>query len=166
MSEQWLPAVGFERWYEVSDMGRVRRSGAGPGARVGHILTPTVGEYGHLDVILHCDGDRIHRKVHALVLEAFIGPRPHGLEGCHNDGDASNNRASNLRWDTRSENALDSVRHGTDPQAARTHCPQHHPYNTENTYVIPSRPAARYCRACNIARARAWREARKAVSCT
>ena len=32
--------------------------------------------------------------------------------------------------------------------AIKTHCPQGHPYNPENTYVLPSRPNARYCRAC------------------
>lgn len=36
----------------------------------------------------------------------------------------------------------------------KTHCPQGHPYDEENTRVIPSRPNARYCRACKRASAR------------
>lgn len=53
-------------------------------------------------------------QVHALVLEAFIGPRPDGMEGCHNDGNPSNCAISNLRWDTRKANSADRRLHGTD----------------------------------------------------
>lgn len=51
--------------------------------------------------------------VHGLLLEAFIGPRPPGAHGCHNDGDKLNNTLGNLRWDTRSGNMQDAIRHGT-----------------------------------------------------
>jgi hypothetical protein len=42
--------------------------------------------------------------VHLLVLEAFIGPRPEGLQGRHLNDDKSNNRLSNLAWGTPSQN--------------------------------------------------------------
>ena len=48
--------------------------------------------------------------VHRLVLLAFVGPCPVGMEGCHFDNDATNNRLSNLRWDTLSNNQKDRVR--------------------------------------------------------
>ncbi len=51
--------------------------------------------------------------VHVLVLTAFRGHCPAGMEGCHNDGDPKNNRLSNLRWDTHSANQKDGFRHGT-----------------------------------------------------
>lgn len=51
--------------------------------------------------------------VHRLVLTAFVGPCPEGMEGCHEDGDPSNNRATNLRWDTHKNNQLDMHKHGT-----------------------------------------------------
>lgn len=51
--------------------------------------------------------------VHRLVLEWFVGPCPEGMEACHNDGDSTNNRLDNLRWDTRKANIIDSVKHGT-----------------------------------------------------
>lgn len=50
--------------------------------------------------------------VHWLVLLAFIGPRPYGLDACHNNGKHADNRASNLRWGTRSSNMHDRVAHG------------------------------------------------------
>jgi len=45
--------------------------------------------------------------VHRLVLEAFVGPCPDGMEACHLDSDKTNNRVSNLRWDTHLENMRD-----------------------------------------------------------
>lgn len=51
-------------------------------------------------------------KVHRLVLTAFVGPCPEGMECRHLDGDAANNRLSNLCWGTREENIADSKRNG------------------------------------------------------
>lgn len=68
---------------------------------------------GYAYVRLCQDGERYTHKVHRLVLETFVGPCPPGLEGCHNNGDPADNRLENLRWDTRSANAKDAVRHGT-----------------------------------------------------
>lgn len=55
----------------------------------------------------------MHHSVHRLVLLAFVGPCPDGLQACHNDGDRENNRPDNLRWDTPSSNYADRDRHGT-----------------------------------------------------
>jgi hypothetical protein len=52
-----------------------------------------------------------HRRVHHLVLETFIGPRPPGLQCCHWDGVKTNNRLMNLRWDTPGANGQDAMRH-------------------------------------------------------
>jgi hypothetical protein len=49
-----------------------------------------------------------------MVLEAFVGPRPEGMQACHfPDRSTRNNRLENLRWDTGSENTIDKIRHGT-----------------------------------------------------
>lgn len=45
--------------------------------------------------------------VHRLVLLAWKGLPPVGMEACHNDGDKTNNSDSNLRWDTRKNNMAD-----------------------------------------------------------
>lgn len=52
-------------------------------------------------------------SVNRLVLLAFKGPPPAGMEGCHNDGNHRNNKLANLRWDTHSGNERDKERHGT-----------------------------------------------------
>ena len=60
----------------------------------------------------------IQRYVHRLVLEAFVGKCPEGMECCHGDGDRTNNVLSNLRWDTPSANNLEKELHGTDKKGS------------------------------------------------
>ena len=68
---------------------------------------------GHLDVHLRVAGRYRIRKVHRLVLEAFVGPCPAGMECRHLNGNPSDNRVENLAWGTRSENCQDAIRQGT-----------------------------------------------------
>lgn len=76
------------------------------------LMKPKVHKSGHL--LVSISPGRRQRFVHHLVLEAFVGPRPNGMEGCHfPDRDPANNRLSNLRWDTKKSNYADSVLHGT-----------------------------------------------------
>lgn len=74
-------------------------------------LNPTFQKY--LKVSLHRGGKKVQKRVHSLVLGAFVGPRPNGMVACHNDGDPFNNRLSNLRWDTQASNIEDKKKHGT-----------------------------------------------------
>lgn len=77
-----------------------------------HQLKPGVARGGYLNVTL-CPG-RHTRLIHHLVLEAFVGPRPAGMDACHDPSpDRADNRLSNLRWDTKRANQADSARHGT-----------------------------------------------------
>jgi hypothetical protein len=71
-------------------------------------------EDGYLEVQLYQAGRPRHRRVHHLVLLAFIGPRPAGCtQTRHLDGDNQNNRPRNLRWGTPTQNYQDRLRHGT-----------------------------------------------------
>ena len=73
-----------------------------------------VGPYGHLRVSLIDDfGAKRAMSVHRLVLLAFAGPCPKGMECRHLDGNPQNNNFSNLCWGTHQENMDDRVRHGT-----------------------------------------------------
>lgn len=60
-----------------------------------------------------CLGKRYVQSVHVLVLLAFVGPCPEGMECRHLDGNPANNRLDNLCWGTGSENWNDKRRHGT-----------------------------------------------------
>lgn len=54
--------------------------------------------------------------VHRLVALAYHGPRPDGLDIAHGNCIKTDNRPSNLRYTTRSDNILDSLRMGQWPQ--------------------------------------------------
>lgn len=108
--ERWRPVKDFEGFYEVSDLGRVRRVVPNKPPR---ILKQHVGERGRRSVCLSKGAVVVRRKVHTMVLEAFVGPRPDGCEGCHFNGNAAENNVANLRWDTRVGNMADAKRHGT-----------------------------------------------------
>lgn len=153
MLESWRPIPDFEGHYEVSNVGHVRSLDRtlvypdGHSHRLrGRLLSPGVQPpSGHLHVNLKTQARKRTVAVHALVLEAFVGPRPDGLECLHGDGDPTNNRLDNLRWGTRSENNLDAVRHGTHVQSSKTHCPQGHAYSPDNVVM---KSGSRECRTC------------------
>ena len=105
------PIPNFSNYFVTKD-GRVWSSGGRTYTKA-HWLRPTLDECGRPRVCLSEAGRIYHRRICRLVLEAFVGPCPEGMEACHNNGDPADNRLENLRWDTRSANALDAVRHGT-----------------------------------------------------
>ncbi len=82
-------------------------------------LKGVVEKTGYRSVTFMSDGSLKKFLVHRLVLEAFVGPCPEGMEACHNDGDRLNNQISNLRWDTRKANQADRIKHGTDGRGER-----------------------------------------------
>ncbi|MBP2498403.1 hypothetical protein ABID82_005089 [Methylobacterium sp. PvP062] len=122
MAENWLPVVGYEDLYEVSDMGRVRKP-----ARVdsrgrkagGHCLRQQVSPKGYLRVCLSKEGEHRHHSVHTLVLTAFVGPKPEGHKGLHGNRGSGCNELPNLRWGTPWENNQDRKRMGTLPIGER-----------------------------------------------
>jgi hypothetical protein len=162
MAETWKPVVGFEGLYEVSDHGRVRsldHSTTGKDGRTrryrGRELKPSRTGGNRLQLSLSKEGVRTMKRPHQLVLEAFVGPCPPGHEGCHYDDDSTNNRLSNLRWGTSSENSHDLVRNGNHNHARKTECKYGHEFSPENTKVLPD--GTRYCRACHRRRCAAYR---------
>lgn len=148
-NEKWLPVVGYEGLYEVSDQGRVKSFKVKPN---GHILKPTqAGFSGHYSVTLCRDGGRKEHYVHRLMMAAFTGPAPDGESVVrHLDDDVDNNVLSNLAYGSHSDNHLDRVRNGIHVQARRTECPRGHALVEANNRV--NAPGHRGCKACQRAR--------------
>ena len=162
--EQWKPVNWYEGIYEVSNHGRVRsvdRTGNYSSGQVrrykGKVRRTPLNQDGYPRVNLSHQGKDKTRTVHSLVVEAFIGACPEGMEVCHNDGDPTNNHIDNLRYGTPSDNTLDRVKHGRDHNAAKTHCPLGHELFAENIRQSQSRLGWRQCLACNRARAYVYR---------
>lgn len=155
-TELWLPIPEHDG-YEVSDFGGVRsidrliiRRNGRPLRRQGQILKLARNDGGYYLVDLSTPGVRRMRRVHQLVLETFVGPCPPGHEGCHDNGNRTDNRLSNLYWGTRSQNNLDAVRHGTHGMRSRNTCPREHLLVAPN--LVASKLPIRQCLACDRAR--------------
>ena len=123
MRKEVRPIAGFPGYY-VSNYGEVfsKWTGSGSGAHVGVVLRPLklMRASGRTVVGLSRGGKRHVIRVHRLVLTAFIGPCPPGMQACHfPDRDTSNNRLDNLRWDTPSSNQTDRIAHGTSNRGER-----------------------------------------------
>lgn len=122
--EAWKPVLGYLGLYEVSDQGRVRSVTRVIGNRTwpGKIRITGAHPRGYRSVVLSVAGSRRSVLVHRLVLEAFVGPCPPGMEACHQDGDRTNNVLVNLRWDDHRSNMADRIRHGTMSQGEQHGC--------------------------------------------
>lgn len=167
VSEEWRPVVGYEGFYEVSSLGRVRSLDRYFGRRLyqGRVLKAITITGGYQSVNLCVNGEIRKGGVHLLVMAAFVGPKPHGMHTCHNNGDPGDNRLENLRYDTPSANGLDSVKHGTCAQAAKGHCPNGHRYDDANTRWVKTPfggGVGRQCRTCDRARQQEKRERNRA----
>lgn len=118
--EEWKPVVGYEGLYEVSNMGRVRsldRKVALLNGEVRHykgkILKQRITTQGRKMVALYKDRKKYYKTSHSLVAEAFIGERPESYHVCHINGDYTDNRLSNIQFDTVSQNSIDNYRYGS-----------------------------------------------------
>lgn len=125
--EIWKDIPDYGSNYQASNLGRIRvkdryvekKCGLSNVKKVvkqfykGKLLSPCKADkYGHLSVHIGYNNKKITIGVHRLVLFAFVGKCPDGMEACHNNGIASDNRIENLRWDTHQNNNKDRKMHG------------------------------------------------------
>jgi len=102
----WRDVVGYEGLYKVSDDGRVwshKRNKVMRGSC----------RRGYRRICLTNKRRKKSYFIHKLLLIAFVGPNPEGMQTCHNNGIRDDNRLDNLRWDTPKNNEKDKLRHGT-----------------------------------------------------
>src|SRR4051812_416589 len=105
-AEAWLDVPGTAGRYQVSDQGRVQSiwflkcDGKRCKRDVPKIMSQTNSNgYRKLSSLVYASGAIRSRGVHALVLEAFVGPAPsEGHEAAHENGTPSDNRLVNLNW--------------------------------------------------------------------
>lgn len=152
--EEWRPVVGYEGLYEVSSLGQVRSLDrwvshwrGGRSRLPGSVMKPDLSNpRGYERYTLSRSGMTRRFSLHRLVCEAFHGPAPEGKPlACHWDGNPRNNRADNLYWGSQADNMQDKRRHGTNHEVNKTHCPQGHAYDFENTYQYGNK---RMCKTC------------------
>ena len=114
--EIWKPVVGYEGFYEVSNLGRVRSLDRKFKTRQGRIISvkgqPIKADpskrSGYVQVHLSNNGDRRTYQLHRVVAKSFVENPENKPEINHKDGIKTNNRADNLEWVTPSENQIHS----------------------------------------------------------
>lgn len=112
MVEEWRDIKGYEGYYQVSNLGRVRRlpfsytdvAGRKLNYKGIHILSPTKMSNGYLSVMLSKCGIRKRMLVHRIVGEVFLANKQNKPQINHIDGNRANNKVTNLEWCTASEN--------------------------------------------------------------
>lgn len=113
-TEVWKDISGYEELYEVSNLGRVR-SWVHTRKEAGKRKTPVIkkvtisSQTGYGVVSLSKDGVSLAKQVHLLVLDAFVGPRPDGMQARHLNSVRGDARLSNLQWGVLAENNKDRM---------------------------------------------------------
>lgn len=92
--------------YEVSNAGNLRNK------RNGNVLKGSLSTKGYRVVYMASKGLRLRMTLHSLVMLAWIGPRPAGMQIDHIDGDRLNNAANNLRYVTPKQNIHATIARG------------------------------------------------------
>jgi hypothetical protein len=98
MKAKDVPIKGFERYYKITDNGKVISLGEKSNHKEEIILKPSVDKNGYLRVKLQHNKIKKYISIHRLVAMAFI-PNPNKKPIVnHIDRDVKNNNVSNLEW--------------------------------------------------------------------
>lgn len=104
-NEEWRPVVGYEQFYEVSSLGRVRSFDREVNGKYGNVaikkgklIQPMFSHGKYHQVNLYCNGKNNTQKVHRLVAKAFL-PNPNNYDQVnHKNLIKTDNRVENLEW--------------------------------------------------------------------
>lgn len=100
---EWKPIPQFSGWMASSDGDVISPSGKQPSQSYAD---------GYARINIWHQGKNTRRYVHVLVMAAFCGPKPEGMQVNHKDGNKKNNRLSNLEYCTPSQNTTHAHANG------------------------------------------------------
>jgi hypothetical protein len=130
MEEEWRDVAGYEGYYQVSNLGRIKGMARvimrrkKPCSLKSKIRVCPLLKSGYVNFVASKEGKTENLLVHRLVATAFI-PNPFSLSQVnHKDFDKTNNKMENLEWVSHADNAQHSVKAGhyscrTNPNKAK-----------------------------------------------
>jgi hypothetical protein len=127
--EIWVPIIGHENFYEISNLGRVKslkrvigRENFGSYTREERFLKLVIKKSGYCVFSVMSNGLKEQIFLHRIIAEYFIPNPDDKAEVNHINGIKTDNRIENLEWATRQENAQHAFRTGLmNPQSGVTH---------------------------------------------
>ncbi len=119
-TEQWRDIVSYDKHYKVSDLGRVKSltrkyfsvKNNSYSEKKESILKQRTDKYGYAEVGLCINGKKKTKKVHRLVINAFILNPENKPFTNHKNSIRNNNMVMNLEWCTQKENIIHSFQFG------------------------------------------------------
>lgn len=119
-NELWLPIVGYEGLYDVSNIGHVR-------SITGALKKNQTTTKGYASCGLYKESHQKVMKVHRLVYKAFIGTLSDSEQINHINGDKKDNRVTNLE----KVSCVDNVNHCYIGKKQRSYFPGVNPYKNK-----------------------------------
>jgi hypothetical protein len=110
--EIWVPLPSQPDVYQISNLGRVRRSAPAAGTRPGRILKPFLDRKGYVRVTICVARKTKILGVHRELARAFLGDAGPEMLVRHLNDVKADNRLANLAWGTAEDNYADAVRNG------------------------------------------------------
>ena len=105
--EKWKDIKGYEGYYQISNLGRVKSLSRDVGSnrcKKETIMKTSIDKDGYECMVLSKDGKQKYVRIHRLVAQAFI-PNPNNLPQVnHKDENKGNNNVENLEWCTTTYN--------------------------------------------------------------
>lgn len=139
--EIWKEIEGYEGFYQISNLGRVKsidrfvKGQIGLRKAKGDLKIPTLGKRGYYEIGLNKNSSRKTVKIHRLIALHFI-PNPENKPHInHIDGNKLNNKINNLEWCTHAENMRHARVNGLNKDVGETH----HNAKLKNSDIIKIR---------------------------